>query len=284
MHQVTADILTNKLKELIVQANTVLRPDVRQALQGAYHSEDNPNGRKALGMLLENAAIAQTELKPICQDTGYVDVYFKWPQSLALLPNLAKIADEAVKQAYVENNFRTSLVSNPFFDRENTKDNTPANLFLLPATDKKITIKVFVKGAGSDNASAVYMLSPSSSDIELIEAVVSQVEAHGAKSCPPLVIGIGIGSSFDKVASLSKAALWHQIGQGNKDARYAELEEEILSKVNALGIGPSGLGGKTTALSVHIEQAPCHMATLPVAVNINCYALRTAQLEIDVKS
>lgn len=278
--KVEESILINKIKDLIIEANTVLRPDVRQALQEAHQSEDNANGKKALGMLLENADIAKAEHKPICQDTGYVDIYFEWPKKLALLPDLAKVVDEAVRQAYIENNFRTSLVSDPLFVRKNTEDNTPANLYLWPTTDTKITIKVFVKGGGSDNSSAVYMLNPSSSDRELIEAVVNQVKEHGAKSCPPLVVGIGIGGSFDKVTSLSKAALWRQINQANEDAKYAALEEEILGKVNDLGIGPSGLGGKTTALAMLIEQSPCHMATLPVAVNLNCYALRTAKATI----
>lgn len=282
MKDITADLLLNSIKDLIIQANTILRPDVVETLKKALVEEDNTRGKKALQMLLDNVVVAKEEVKPICQDTGYVDVYFKWPQGLRLRSDLIQIVNDAVKDVYSEYKFRKSLVSDPIFKRQNTDDNTPANISIETSSDDKLTIKVLVKGAGSDNASAVLMLNPSISNTDLTETIVNHVKVHGAKSCPPLIIGIGVGSTFDKAASLSKRALLRTIGEPNKDGHYAALEEELLNRVNDLGIGPSGLGGKTTALAVHIEQAPCHMATMPVAVNLNCYALRTAETTIGI--
>jgi len=276
MSEISAGILIENIKELVIQANTVLRSDILEALKNAQKTEDNSNGQKVLGMLIENAALAEREGKPVCQDTGYVHVYFGWPAEMAIRSDLAEIVNEAVKQAYAERPFRNSIVADPLFERKNTSDNTPAAFVVRPAKDRKLTIKVLIKGAGSDNSSAVFMLNPSSSSSELVKVVVEHVKANAAKSCPPLVVGIGIGSSFDKVAALSKAALFRNINETNKDSRYAELEKQILEEINGLGVGPSGLGGKTTALSVIIKQAPCHMASLPVAINLNCYALRTA--------
>jgi len=280
MSEFSANILIAKIKELIIEANTVLRPDVLEALKKAQNTEDKPNGQKVLGMLIENASLAQSEGKPLCQDTGYVHVYFGWPSNIALRNDLGEIVNEAVKQAYSEKPFRSSIVADPLFERKNTSDNTPAAFVVRPAKDRNLKIKVLIKGAGSDNSSAVFMLNPACASSELVKVVVEHVKANAAKSCPPLVVGIGIGSSFDKVAVLSKAALHRNLSEANKDARYAELERQILSEINNLGIGPSGLGGKTTALSVMIKQASCHMASLPVAVNLNCYALRTAEATI----
>jgi fumarate hydratase subunit alpha len=270
------NLLKEEIKRLILQANTVLRADVLEALKRAYGAETNANGKKVLSMLIENAAIAKDESKPICQDTGYVDIYFEWPDGLPLRADLQEIANEAVRQVYSEKNFRKSIVKSSI-ERENTEDNTPANTYILPAEDSELKVKVFVKGAGSDNSSSLFMLNPSSSKEDIKKVVVDIVKANAAKSCPPLVVGIGIGASFDKVASLSKRALFRRLGEANPSKPYAELEEEILAEINSLGIGPSGLGGDTTALSVAIEQAPCHMASLPVAINLNCHALRTAE-------
>ena len=269
--------LLDGLKKLLVEANTVLRPDVFEALKKAKEEETSENGQKVLSMLIENAEIAQKEKKPLCQDTGYVDFYFHWPEGVDVPGDLQEIADEAVKQTYREESYRFSIVDDPVFERKNTGDNSPANITVLPSREKELKITTMIKGAGSDNASAVLMLNPSSSEQDIIEAVLSQVKDFGAKSCPPLVVGIGIGASFDRVAYLSKKALLRPIDEANPDKKYAQLERKILEKINALGIGPSGLGGKATALNVSIEHAPCHMATLPIAINLNCYALRYAQ-------
>ncbi len=285
--------LISNLKDLIIQANTVLRPDVLAALKTAFQSENSANGKKALGMLLENVQIAKTENLPICQDTGYVDIFIQWPASLSVAEafrpphgNLKvsstifqDIANEAVRQAYGEQLYRASMVDDPLFKRKNTHDNTPANVTLSLSDSSELKLSVFIKGAGSDNASKQAMLNPSSSLDDIIEFVVSHVKEYGARSCPPLIIGIGIGATFDKVASLAKKALLRPID--SHDSRltthdYIDLEQEILRRVNELGIGPSALGGAATALAVNIEQAPCHMATLPIAINLNCYALRSA--------
>ncbi len=280
MSEIKKEVLLEKIKELVIKANTVLRPDVLDALKEAQEIEENPNGKKALTMLIENTDIAKKEGIPVCQDTGYVDIYFIWPASIALRNDLQDIADEAVKHAYSEKPFRKSIVADPLFERKNTNTNTPVNIKVFATKEEKLQIRVVVKGAGSDNSSVLFMLNPSISEDELKKIIIEHVREYAAKSCPPLVIGMGIGSSFDQVAHLSKKALFRKIKEANTDAKYAKLEENILKEVNNMGIGASGLGGKTTALSVMIEKAPSHMATLPLALSLNCYALRTASTYI----
>ena len=277
MNDLTSQDLIKILKKLLKEASTTLRPDVIKALNNAKNNETDENGKKVLDMLTENVEIAKNENKPVCQDTGYVDFYFHWPASLPLIKDLQSIADDAVRQTYEEESYRFSIVSDPLFERKNTADNTPANITVLPSKYEELKITAMIKGGGSDNSSAVFMLNPSSSEKDIVDTVVAHVKKSGAKSCPPLLIGIGLGSSFDKVAQLSKKALIRPLSERNANKKYAQLERTILEEINALGIGPSDLGGEATALNVSIEHMPCHMATLPLAINLNCYALRCAQ-------
>ena len=263
----------------VLAAATTLRPDVLEALSRAAATEPSPRGKVALLQLAENACIASEDGVPLCQDTGTVWVRVELGCDERLGGDLQAEVDAAVAAAFREGALRMSIVRDALFDRSNTGDNTPAlvELALRPGTGARVD--VLLKGGGSDNASTVTMLDPSAGGEGVRDAVLATVRAKAASACPPLLVGVGVGSTFDRVASLAKHALLRPIGAA-VDPETAEFERMLLESVNATGIGPGGLGGRTTALAVHVESAPCHIACLPVAVNMGCCAVRSATVEL----
>jgi len=242
------------------------------ALESAADTEESPVGREILEQILENHRIAREEGVPACQDTGVAMVFLELGQDVHLVGgDLYEAINEGVRQGYTEGYLRKSLVNDPLFKRVNTGDNTPAMIYvdIVPGEDLKITVAP--KGGGAENMSGLAMLAPAVGVDGVKQFVVDQVRKAGSNPCPPIIVGVGIGGTFDRVALLAKKALLRPAGSRNPDPMYAELEKELLAEVNKLGIGPQGFGGRTTALAVNIETAPCHIASLPVAVNINCH-------------
>lgn len=233
-----------------------------------------------LAQLAENARIAQAQCVPLCQDTGTVWVRVELGVSECLEGDLQAAVDEAVADAYRSAGLRMSLVADALVDRVNTGDNTPAFIELVQRPGSGATVHVMLKGGGSDNASRVEMLTPDAGFEGVERVVLETVRAKATGACPPLVVGVGVGSTFDKVGSLAKRALLRPVGESASDERVAAVERRILTEVNRTGIGPAGLGGDTTALAVHIVSAPCHIAALPVAVNLGCCAVRSATVEV----
>jgi fumarate hydratase subunit alpha len=267
------------VRAAIAEAAVTLRPDVLAALERAVVAETAPRARAVLAQLVENAAIAKSDRVPLCQDTGTVWVRLTMGSDEALGGDLQATVDAAVASAFRENALRMSVVRDALWDRTNTGDNTPAFIEIASRPGSGVTVDVMLKGGGSDNASVVAMLDPAQGMDGVREAVVAAVRARGANACPPLIVGVGVGSTFDRVGALAKHALLRRIG-AHGDPRAAAFEAELLAAVNATGIGPGGLGGVTTALAVHVESAPCHIAALPVAVNLGCCAVRSATVEL----
>jgi len=261
-------------------AATSLRPDVLSAIERAAASEPSVRGREVLSQMLENAAIAARDKVPLCQDTGTTWVWVELGLEERLGGDLAAAVDEAVRTAYDEGALRMSVVRDALFDRRNTGDNTPAFLDVTLRPGTGATVHVMLKGGGSDNASVVRMLEPSAGVDGVRRLVIDTVSSKGPGACPPLVVGVGVGGTFDSVGKLAKKALLRPVGSKPPEGRAAALEDALLTSVNALGIGPAGLGGVTTALAVHLLTAPCHIASLPVAVNLGCSSLRTVTVEI----
>jgi fumarate hydratase subunit alpha len=274
-----SDRIAEAVRPAVSEAAVTLRPDVASALEVALTTERSERGRAVLAQLVENARIAVSDRVPLCQDTGTVWVRVELGAEEALGGDLQAAVDAAVASAYAENALRMSVVGDALFDRSNTGDNTPAFVELTSRPGTGARVDVMLKGGGSDNASVVAMLDPSAGEDGVVAAVVAAVRAKGACACPPLLIGVGVGSTFDRVGALAKHALLRPIGAPG-DPRAAALERRLLEAVNATGIGPGGLGGTTTALAVHVETAPCHIAALPVAVNVGCCAVRSASVEL----
>ena len=280
MREVRVDEIRQVIKEMCIDANYNLGEDVMRAFKKALDTEESAAGKDAMEQLIENANIAREEQVPMCQDTGFAVIFADIGQEVSLVGGDLKAAiNEGVRQGYQEGYLRKSIVSDPI-ERVNTKDNTPAviHIDIVPGDAVKLTIAP--KGGGSENMSAVKMLKPADGRQGIIDFVVQQVKTAGANPCPPLVVGVGIGGTFEKVAYLAKKALLRPLGEINPSSFYAEIEEEILGKVNKLGIGPQGFGGRNTVLAVHIETYPCHIASMPAAVNINCHAARHLEREI----
>ena len=274
MKEISQDIIIQEVKRLCMEANYSLPCDVTQALHEAYQKEDGDIARGTLEVLKENAKIAEESSSPICQDTGMACVFVEIGQDVHVQGSLSEAIHEGVRQGYQAGYLRKSVVDDPMFDRMNTKDNTPAIIHYEIVTGDQLKIVVAPKGFGSENMSQVKMLKPSDG-IEGVKAFVMQViNAAGPNACPPMVIGVGIGGSFDRVTLLAKKAMLREIGTHHEDPRYQALEEELLEKINATGIGPAGYGGRTTALSLNIETYPTHIAGMPVAVSICCHVAR----------
>ncbi len=231
-----------------------------------------------LKMIIKNAEIAKKEMYPLCQDTGVAVVFLEIGENVFIEGDINKAVNEGVKQGFVQGYLRKSMVSCPLFTRKNTKDNTPAVLHTSFIKGDKLKIKVLLKGGGAENCSKIKMFNPADGKDEIKKFIVQSVKEAGAKACPPLTLGIGIGGDFEQCALLSKKALLRKTKNRNKS--YALLEEELLKEINALEIGPQGLGGDATAVAVYIEYAPCHMASLPVAVNICCHSHRVKEAEL----
>ncbi len=258
-----------------------LPADILAGLRAAREAEDNPRGCAVLDQLVENARIAAADRVPICQDTGTVWVSLEIGPDVCAAGNVFSLVDEAVARAYTEARLRKSVVRNALFDRANTGDNTPAFCDIHPVDEPGCArLHVMLKGGGSDNASRVVMLVPGAGRAGIVDAVVDCVREKAANACPPLVIGVGVGSTFDKVAGLAKRALMRPLDTPAPDKDTAAFEQELLEAVNATGIGAGALGGRTTALGVRVQTAPCHIAALPLAVNMGCSAMRRCTVEL----
>ncbi len=275
-----ARAIADAVKRAVATAAVTLRPDVADALLAAVESEPSERARRVLSQLLENAEIASRDRVPLCQDTGTVWVWIELGADECPPEGLHAAVNDAVAEAYRENALRMSVVRDALFDRTNTGDNTPAFVDVTTRPGSGATVHVMLKGGGSDNASSLVMLDPSAGEDGVIEAVVRAVEAKATGACPPLVIGVGVGGTFDTVAKLAKKALLVPLDAENADGRVAAFERRLLDAVNATGIGPAGLGGHTTALGVRVLTGPAHIAALPVAVNLGCCAMRSATVEV----
>lgn len=273
MRQIEGRVLTETVKRLCIQANCLLPADVRSCIEGSRAAEDWPAARDVLGKIIKNYELAGERGIPICQDTGMVCVFLELGQEAAVTDDIRVAVDEGVRQGYAEGFLRKSVVEDPL-RRKNTGDNTPAVLYIDLVPGDKLKITVAPKGFGSENMSQIKMLRPSDGVEGVIDFVISVAQAAGPNPCPPIVVGVGLGGTFDKAALLAKKALMRPLDTPNPDSYYAGLEQELLEKINALGIGPQGFGGKTTALGVNIETMPTHIAGLPCAVNINCHVTR----------
>ena len=269
------------MAQLAKEANCYLPKDVYEAFQKARVTEPSPSGQEIIGQLMENADIARNEDMPICQDTGLAIVFIDVGQDVHFTGgSLDEAIHEGVAKGYVDYYLRKSAVAEPLFERKNTKNNTPAVIHTRIVPGDKVKIKLAPKGAGSENKSAVKMMVPADGVAGVKKFVVEVVKNAGSNSCPPMVVGVGIGGTMEMAAICAKRAAARDITTRNSDERYAELEDEMLTLINKTGIGPQGLGGLTTALKVNIEWYPTHIASLPVAVNINCHAARHAEVEL----
>ena len=266
--------ITKNIKEMCIEANHFLSPDMAEAMKCAEKNEEAPLGKQILEQLQENLKIAGEDMIPICQDTGMAVVFLEIGQDVHLEGGaLEDAVNEGVRQGYVEGYLRKSVVGDPLI-RENTKDNTPAVLHTRIVDGDQVKIKVAPKGFGSENMSRVFMLKPAEGIEGVKDAVLTAVKDAGPNACPPMVVGVGIGGTFEKCALMAKEALTRKVGSHSEFEYVKELEVELLTKINNLGIGPGGLGGTTTALAVNINTYPTHIAGLPVAVNICCHVNR----------
>jgi fumarate hydratase subunit alpha len=277
---IDAPTLADAVRTAVLEAAVTLRSDVRGSLVLAEAAEPSERGRLVLRQLLENAEIAAADRVPLCQDTGSCWVSLQVGEGECLPSDVRAVVDGAVAAAYREGGLRASMVADALFDRTNTGDNTPAILEARPRHRRGIGIDVMLKGGGSDNASALAMLPPSAGRAGVARFVLDTVTGKATGACPPLVVGVAVGGTFDTVAALAKKALLREIGSPAENAEASEFEAELLEAVNASGIGPAGLGGRTTALAVHVVTAPCHIAALPVAVNLGCCAMRSSHMEL----
>ncbi len=274
MREIDIKQIVETVSKLCIDASFNLPEDVLRALNEAVSREESPLGVKVLKQLIENTELAAKKKMPICQDTGYTVVFLELGQDVRVTGgDLYDAINEGVKQGSKEAYLRYSIVSDPL-KRENTGDNTPAVIHTDIVPGDRLKIIVAPKGAGSENMSGVCMLKPGDGIEGIKDFVLERVRKAGANPCPPVIVGIGIGGTFEKATLLSKKALLRSIGEYNNEKTYGDLEKELLTEINNLGIGPEGLGGRITALAVHIEEWPCHIASLPVAVNFQCYASR----------
>ena len=275
MREIKASAITQAVAQLCQEANFVLGEDVLDAIKQALNTEESPLGREVLSQLIENAQIAQQERLPLCQDCGTAVVFLEIGQETHIIGgDLYAAVEEGVRQGYAQGYLRKSVVSQPFSARINTKDNTPPVIHAEIVPGDRLKITVMPKGSGAENMSRLAMLKPSDGRQGIIDLVVRTVDEAGGNPCPPLIIGLGIGATGEKAMLLAKKALLRKVAEPNPDPEIAELEKEILSRVNDLGIGPLGFGGRTTALAVHAEVMPTHIASLPVAVNLQCHSAR----------
>lgn len=279
MREIDSSLISEVVARLCIDANYHLPPDMKKQIISSSKEESWETASIILDQIIENFNIADENLQPICQDTGLACVFLSIGQDVHIKGNLEEAINEGVRKGYSQGYLRKSVVSDPL-NRVNTGDNTPAMIYYDICPGDKIKITVAPKGFGSENMSQIKMLKPSDGIEGVKDFVIKVVEDAGPNPCPPIVVGVGIGGTFDKAAYLAKKALMRPVDQRNSEDFYAELEEELLKKINALGIGPQGFGGRTTALAVNIEKFPTHIAGLPVAVNINCHVTRHMTEEI----
>ena len=274
MREIRFDDIVTAVREACIKANTVLPDDLCAAIRAAGETEESPVGRAILGDLAENFTFAAQRGLPICQDTGMAVVFLELGQEARITGGLLEDAvDEGVRRGYLEGALRCSVVRDPL-RRENTGDNTPAVQYLRLTAGNQLTITVAPKGFGSENMTRLKMFTPAAGRQEILDFIVESVSLAGSNPCPPVVVGVGLGGTSDRAALLAKEALLRSVDQPSADPFYAEMEAEALARINALGIGPQGLGGRTTALSVAILPAPTHIAGLPCCVNLGCHVTR----------
>jgi fumarate hydratase subunit alpha len=279
MHLIMAADISEAVSNLFKQANSELGEDVLAALKKARREEESPAGREAIDTLLKNATVAASEKVPLCQDCGTAVVFLEIGQDVLVVKgDLYAAVNEGVRQAYDEGYLRKSMVSHPFSDRKNTGDNTPAVIHADIVAGNNLKVAVLPKGGGAENMARLAMLLPSAGRKGVIDFVVKAVEEAWSNPCPPLIVGVGIGGTAEKAMLMAKHALLRKVGTPSPDAEVAGLEEEILQKVNNLGIGPMGYGGRITALAVHVESFPAHITALPVAVNLQCHSARHREI------
>ncbi len=273
MREIASEQIAAVIRRLCIQANCILPEDVRARIAACVQEEPWPQAQEILEQITQNYTVAQERMQPICQDTGMACVFLEIGQEVHVTGDLTAAVHEGVRRGYRDGYLRKSVVKDPL-RRVNTGDNTPAMIYWDIVPGDRLRITVAPKGFGSENMSQIKMLKPSDGEEGVKNFVVKAVEEAGPNPCPPIVVGVGIGGTFDKAALLAKRALLRPLGQPSQDPFYAAMEAELLGRVNALGIGPQGFGGRTTALAVAIETAPTHIAGLPVAVNINCHVTR----------
>ena len=274
MRNISVDEITKNIKEMCIEANHFLSEDMKKAINSAYEKEESEVGRNVLEQLQENLKIAANDMIPICQDTGMAVIFLEIGQEVHFEGgDLEEAVNEGVRQGYVEGYLRKSVVEDPIY-RKNTNDNTPAIIHYKIVSGDQVKIKVAPKGFGSENMSRVFMLKPADGIEGVKNAILQAVKDAGPNACPPMVVGVGVGGTFEKCALMAKEALTREVGVHSEIPYVKELEEEMLSKINELGIGPAGLGGSTTALAVHINTYPTHIAGLPVGINICCHVNR----------
>ena len=273
--------LKNQVKNLLIEASFFLPDDIIRSIKAARERETNPVASRMLDYMLENEKIARVQKLPLCQDCGTVYINLEIGPDICLENDFTEVLNSAVSEVYNYCFLRKSIVSDPLFERKNTLSNIPAIINLSLSSIEGIKIEVNLKGGGSENCSYLFMLNPSEGQEQIINKVLEVVKGNVTKCCPPVIIGIGIGATASEVSRLARKASFRNLNYRNCDPRYAVLEEKILGLVNETGIGPQGVGGKTTALACNIEFAPCHMATLPVAVFLGCHSTRRAEKHLD---
>lgn len=274
MRQIKASDITNAVKSLFISLNCEISDDITQALINAKENEISDTAKLVLDTLIKNNEIAATEQIPLCQDTGMAILFVEYGDKVTIQGDFTDAINQGVAQAYTEGYLRKSVVADPVFERNNTGDNTPAVIHTQIVSGENLIITAIAKGFGSENMSQIKMLSPSQGVQGVKDFVLDTVRQAGPNPCPPIIVGVGIGGTFEQAALLSKKATARRVNSKNSDPRYSALEKELLNEINKLGIGPAGLSGSTTALKVNIEHAPTHIASIPVAVNICCHACR----------
>ena len=280
MREVNVSIITDNIKEMCIEANHFLTDDMKNVFENAVKNEESALGKQVLGQLEENLKVAGEDMIPICQDTGMAVVFINVGQDVHLTGgDITDAINEGVRRGYVDGYLRKSVVKDPIY-RENTKDNTPAVIHFNIVPGDKVDITVAPKGFGSENMSRVFMLKPADGIEGVKEAILTAVKDAGPNACPPMVVGVGIGGTFEKCAYLAKKALTRDLNEESPVEYVRDLEKEMLEKINKLGIGPGGLGGTQTALAINIETYPTHIAGLPVAVNICCHVNRHSHLSL----
>lgn len=273
MREISAARVTEVVRRLCIESNRHLPRDVKDCIRSCRYAESWPAAADVLDQIIENYTLADQNAVPICQDTGVACVFLDIGRDVHIGGDITEAVNEGVRQGYAEGYLRKSVVADPI-NRVNTGDNTPAMIYFDIVDGDNLTVTVAPKGFGSENMSRIAMLKPSDGVLGVKKFILQTVEEAGPNPCPPVIVGVGIGGTFDKAALIAKKALLRPIGEKNPDPFYARLEDELLTGINALGIGPQGFGGKTTALAVLIETMPTHIAGLPCAVNINCHVAR----------
>ena len=281
MREIPVQLVSDTVRQLFLTANYAIGPDVAAAVQSAAEKEPSPAGKSVLCQLCENYRIAREESVAICQDTGMAVLFIDVGQDVHFTGGDFEAAvNDGVRRAYADGYLRKSVVSDPVFDRKNTGDNTPAVLHLRIVPGDRVHFLATAKGFGSENMSAVRLCTPAEGEQGVLDFIVDTARKAGPNPCPPMIIGVGVGGTLEQAALIAKRMTARPVGSHHPDPRYAKIESDALAAINRLGIGPAGIGGKTTALAVHIDCAPTHIAGMPVAVNICCHAARHAEAEI----